>query len=361
MDEDGGPRARGWKRYLARRTWDERPQIPANVNDKVKTKFTPLAKGTRFEAQIRVHNLRPAELGALLWAIEFGGSPEALHTIGQARPLGYGMVRMKVKGATLRSVRGDDGIPSRTEMIDRFRGYMEAECSDHEGGWARSLQITELIAMATPLERVADEQEMRYLRIEPRNEFGEFKTAAMVLPLHGGPASRARTEGQPLADPAPDETGRGVHLLRVDDQAPSLPAIDKGTKRTPVGRALEPSRPPPTPQPGPSRDTPPKVADVVVELPDTIQVRFANVVDARARRKTFEKQRAKKKVKAKTLRLEPIDPAVASHPEFDYLELSTTETEGVVEVFEALRQAPGPIQFSVERPTAGHVVRRAFL
>ena len=85
------PEIRGWKRYPAGRpatVIDAR----SNPNDKVKVHLKPLRKGTLFKSRVRFHNLRPIELGALLWALEWGDNPKLRHRLGMGKPYGYGEI-----------------------------------------------------------------------------------------------------------------------------------------------------------------------------------------------------------------------------------------------------------------------------
>ena len=77
MDDDAN--IAGWKRYQQRiraLAGDELPPLPTrkdgSTNRDVATAFRPISVGAVFETRLRVHNLRPAELGALLWATEKG-------------------------------------------------------------------------------------------------------------------------------------------------------------------------------------------------------------------------------------------------------------------------------------------------
>lgn len=64
------------------------------------SEFSPLDVNTNFKATIRFHNLRKAEIGALLSAITFHNSNQDnkyAHHLGYAKPLGYGKVRIQVE------------------------------------------------------------------------------------------------------------------------------------------------------------------------------------------------------------------------------------------------------------------------
>jgi hypothetical protein len=98
---------RGWKRYPVREDNinstpidnDPPPKENGSSNYSIATVFAPLGPGTRFRGNIHFHNLRPWELGALLWAIRLGhsGNPDHnhwRHSIGMAKPLGCGLLKL---------------------------------------------------------------------------------------------------------------------------------------------------------------------------------------------------------------------------------------------------------------------------
>lgn len=64
-------------------------------NPNIFTNFKPLAEGTEFILKIRFHNLKKAEIGALLSALTFHGNEKLVfHNIGMAKPLGYGKIKI---------------------------------------------------------------------------------------------------------------------------------------------------------------------------------------------------------------------------------------------------------------------------
>ncbi len=173
-----GSRLRGWKRYHAQQRPTQQVH-PRNVNlANVGTTFRPLAAGTRFTATVNIHNLRPAELGALLWAIDFGGDAGARHTLGLARPLGYGRCRLHVTNWRVRRlIDGEDA--DQGAAVTAFTSFMEAQLG---GQWAASHAIHELIALAQP----KDPDSVRYQRLDSEariNEFADAKKPGLGLAL----------------------------------------------------------------------------------------------------------------------------------------------------------------------------------
>jgi hypothetical protein len=105
----------GWKRYMVKRSAFTPTAEPENKN--IMTEITPLAEGTQFESLIRFHNLRPAELGALLSALTFHNRRSCFYQLGQGKPYGYGKSRLDVK---LERVEGRDASTDIAAYLDAF-------------------------------------------------------------------------------------------------------------------------------------------------------------------------------------------------------------------------------------------------
>jgi len=158
---DDDARIRGWKRYPVSRAVRSSPppalkdgRVVKDASQKVYNTFDPHGPGTHFRATMHVHNLKRQELGALLWAITFGGrSGTHRHSLGMAKPLGYGCVKVSLDMASidLDSVDGADwnGATAAglfSDCMTAFEAYMDRAVS----GWAQEPQIRHLLAMADP-------------------------------------------------------------------------------------------------------------------------------------------------------------------------------------------------------------------
>ncbi|MDP3277910.1 MAG: TIGR03986 family CRISPR-associated RAMP protein [Deltaproteobacteria bacterium] len=181
-------RVRGWKRYVPRKRAVTQPPLPPKSmgragsssvhNDDVASTFCPIAAGAVFHGKIRVHNLRPWELGALLWALDFGGEKESFHLLGLAKPLGYGRMTLTVKKHALD--RNDGGELDPTACVKAFEDKLDA----HFGGpgrWRNSEPIRQLLALSKMATKPEDARHMELQHPDFRNEFVEAKKAGMAL------------------------------------------------------------------------------------------------------------------------------------------------------------------------------------
>ena len=96
----------GWKRYPVRNG----RQVQAlnqdqEENKSVQVKLYPLPEETRFNGSLRFHNLKPVELGALLWALEWGGEQNLRHALGMGKSFGFGQAAIEVQAETVFSNR----------------------------------------------------------------------------------------------------------------------------------------------------------------------------------------------------------------------------------------------------------------
>lgn len=210
---DRNVRPRGWKRYL-QQSGISSPEPPARAdgsrseNEKVTTTIKPIEMigGAHFKVPVRVHNLRRKELGALLWALDFGGLPGARHGLGMAKSLGYGSVKLEIDRHDLITV---DGEPLTDDDLDAarkaFASFMEEQLAAQPGGWAGSRQLHELLAMACPAE---DDIDLRHMRIhdpDVRNEFTQAKKDGLALRPRGAGTWRGPRRVGKVAVHGPDE------------------------------------------------------------------------------------------------------------------------------------------------------------
>ncbi|HPJ27233.1 MAG TPA: hypothetical protein PLA80_13895 [Synergistaceae bacterium] len=132
-----------------------------------------------------MHNLRPYELGALYWAITWGGDANLRHSLGMGKPLGYGSVTLSIADKSLSWCN-----PARSQDLDledcqkAFIDIMEA--FKGKASWENSDTLKALKAMANPQTSWRQGQDLKYPSLSP-NEFVKFKNnkKALLDPIQG--------------------------------------------------------------------------------------------------------------------------------------------------------------------------------
>jgi CRISPR-associated protein (TIGR03986 family) len=210
---EGDARLRGWKRYPVRPEAKPEPLGAAAGNKKVQACLETVKKGTRFAGVLRFHNLRPYELGALLWAMRFGqkpGEPNPYrHALGGGKAHGYGQVRLETdcKGARIVANDGAENVPASDpeaicrKAMEAFETRMEEfmnECpaaapqpagSGHfaaletfaaslkpKNRWRAGAQIAALLAMARPENAEGNEKNgvLKAMVLDPERKINQF-------------------------------------------------------------------------------------------------------------------------------------------------------------------------------------------
>ena len=218
--ESGLPKIRGFKRYPARpaeMTGTQALNTDQAKNRKVQVRLHTLGQGAEFEGRLVFHNLRPEELGCLLWALTWGGDSRLRHGLGMGKPFGFGQVRALLDHDRSRLAYNnpDHGSAVLTaqlasEFVSTFTQHME-EASRSRGGWRSSAQVLNLLAMADPdsAGNLPAGSELRHMmlmqcqrdeRRENLNEFQWAKQAGLVLPDYAVATGRVLGKGQRPSD-----------------------------------------------------------------------------------------------------------------------------------------------------------------
>lgn len=188
------PSLRGWKRYPVRNKREVEEVVPPHdASPKLKVELHPLGQAN-FESTIRLHNVKPQELGAVLWALIWGGGSHLhrRHALGMGKSFGYGQVQATVIGLDVRpnarpagQRNGADDRPLNARVgdyIGKFTGFM----SDQVPKWISCAEMKELLAMADPGLPQANKSNLRplALTVKPKsiNEFTDAKKGGWVLP-----------------------------------------------------------------------------------------------------------------------------------------------------------------------------------
>ena len=180
---DSNAQLKGRKRYPVRTTL-----LPPNEGTDAQTcKFIPLDQGTSFKSRITFHNLKECELGALIAALTFNGHPDCFHSIGEAKPLGYGKVKISIDKLTACILKdifstNSEAIQLTTDyFLNKFNEVMDENIGT---GWEHSKSIKELCAMASGIGNNNNFSYMQMSTNRDENEFAKNKsTHRENLPL----------------------------------------------------------------------------------------------------------------------------------------------------------------------------------
>ncbi|KOR33328.1 hypothetical protein TI05_01760, partial [Achromatium sp. WMS3] len=190
------PKLRGWKRYPVRSVSntdlkdllsDEQLQ-----NYKVQIQMYTLPKGTQFAGRLLIHNLKPIELGAVVWSLTFGFREESQHRLGLAKSFGFGQVSIKINNTRLNPNNPTTQAPSLMDCVQQFKTFMQQQL---QTDWEQTPQISALLAMADPnyqqhfpgklqhmvLARIPDPIPNNPNKKRTLNQFIEAKQAGLVL------------------------------------------------------------------------------------------------------------------------------------------------------------------------------------
>lgn len=198
MADDGRPR--GWKRYPVRATEDIEsppPKPSADVGEKSRTKLKPIIATSEstpltFSATMRFHNLRPWELGALIWSLTWGGDEAARHRLGMGKPFGWGQVRLTCRDARIRHNKRDEagktGVVTGVDAlasVTSTRSEFESAMSEKVPNWEETRQVRSLLAMACVQTQKPHALRHPKLAMRGNNEFSDLKKIGAILPYWG--------------------------------------------------------------------------------------------------------------------------------------------------------------------------------
>ncbi len=187
------PEIRGWKRYPARPKHEVQALGAEANNKKIQVELHALKAPCRFRGRIQVHNLRPAELGALAWAITWGGNESLRHGLGMGKPFGFGQVSLRITHAQLVANDPAAGVPDWQDCMRRFEQWVEDACRARGlASWRQSEPLTQLLAMADPKAASGFAGKLEHMKLSKpcenkkgekstTNEFVDAKKNGLVL------------------------------------------------------------------------------------------------------------------------------------------------------------------------------------
>ncbi len=236
---DDACKIRGWKRYPARPYAAVQPLTPAqSENEAVQVRLHPLPAGSTFTSRVRVHNLKPEEIGALCWALTWGGSEKLRHSLGMGKSFGFGQVSIEIGDTRLRPNRPGTNPPSWQECRDTFIKHMDKAYRNKHGRgptWRSSKQVLALLGMADPELRPVS-GELRHMRLttEDDNEFKNAKGALLVLadypsgthPPLWSDAEKEKREAEETAANAIKEIEEAERIRRMSEEERAVHFLD---------------------------------------------------------------------------------------------------------------------------------------
>jgi CRISPR-associated protein (TIGR03986 family) len=163
----------GRKRYPVHKKFINHDLKPSNLTSPLK----PLDSGTRFTSKIVFHNLKKVELGALISSLSFHLQKDKYHSIGMAKPFGYGKCALKIKKMVIdNEVFEENILEKKVELLEVFENAMLT----HDPKWLKSDSIKELMAMASEGE---SDDSLKYpiMTMDSENDFVKIKLARESL------------------------------------------------------------------------------------------------------------------------------------------------------------------------------------
>ncbi|MGR5410848.1 TIGR03986 family type III CRISPR-associated RAMP protein [Vibrio sp. PNB22_8_1] len=175
-DYDNEKPISGHKRYIAKKP--NQDTLTSNVvgsNRKVAGVLEMCKVGTEFVGQVYFHNLKPLELGALLWSMRL--ESQSYHQLGHGKPMGAGAVSIV---PSIKLLRGNDGVVdiSCDALVSDFVAHMESTHPAQQ--WRRSPQLEYLLKIGE-LDANVD-VDTRYMDID-KKDFQNAKNRGEKLPL----------------------------------------------------------------------------------------------------------------------------------------------------------------------------------
>jgi CRISPR/Cas system CSM-associated protein Csm3 (group 7 of RAMP superfamily) len=134
--------------------------------DKMASLVKPLKAGSAFKCEITFYNLKPEELGALLYTLK----GIKYHQLGGLKPYRYG----KVKFDTRLVLKDHEEPVEEQTYIEAFKELMTQQVNPR---WETGESIVELKAMAEGFE-LSQREEFKYMSL---NDFGKGKSSGLHL------------------------------------------------------------------------------------------------------------------------------------------------------------------------------------
>ncbi|MCZ6158090.1 TIGR03986 family CRISPR-associated RAMP protein [Campylobacter ureolyticus] len=157
----------GRKRYPVHKGGEVSTTKEKESSENVKSFFAPLDKGTKFSGKVKFHNLKKAEIGALISAITFHNTKNTFYNLGFAKPYGYGKCTIEITNLSQDEIK-EYLAAFEKEILKQIPYWGDLEKND---------SLKELLAMAMEQESKGDFA-LKYMDI---GEFSKAKTKREYL------------------------------------------------------------------------------------------------------------------------------------------------------------------------------------
>ncbi|PWQ92324.1 TIGR03986 family type III CRISPR-associated RAMP protein [Leucothrix pacifica] len=175
---------RGWKRYPVRPGFEVATlskDQQANKDIQVSLKPLMAKPALSFRSKLRFHNLSQCELGALVWAMEWGGNTQLRHSLGMAKSFGFGQVSITLDTEDTQYLEANDfsDTPALDDCVGSFVKTMDDFCNEAAipGGWEACEQLLQLRGMANPENAPGLPGRLKHLDLNGGGKWNEFVTA----------------------------------------------------------------------------------------------------------------------------------------------------------------------------------------
>ncbi|MDX9955069.1 MAG: TIGR03986 family CRISPR-associated RAMP protein [Anaerolineae bacterium] len=212
------------------------------------TRIMPLAVGAQFKFRVRFENLRPEELGALLWALSLPGEADKTyrHKLGMGKPLGMGAVAITPQLVlTSRLTR-------YTSLFTQDASWEQASESAAPQPYVNAFETFVLKQLGVAAGRLTDVERIRMLltMLEWRESDPNWLEATRYMEIEHGldkvneykerpvlPDPLAVVAGQPVRSPVPArEEGAKTRLPQQQRTSSTPPPVAADVK---TGRVKE--------------------------------------------------------------------------------------------------------------------------
>lgn len=122
----------GFKRYGVHTEFNQHnlpsPMFNGKLNKSIAKQLLPLPSQQSFVGKVRFHNLKPQELGAILYALKMTERRGIYHSLGMGKPLGLGKV--KFQNISLQTLEHQS--ISIENLLDKFEHYIQHDTQSEE-------------------------------------------------------------------------------------------------------------------------------------------------------------------------------------------------------------------------------------